>query len=108
MPVVEVAADFALRIDGEFTPAGNGDAGKPGEGGVPRQRPVREDAIALLVDIMQLQMHRLKPSGDEVDVLAIAIAAPKFVEGVLKVNILSVNLIGLRLGKALIVLSQNI
>lgn len=108
MPVVKVAADFALGVNRQFTPAGDRDAGKPGEGGVPLQRPVREDAIALLADIMQLQMHRLEPGGDEVDVLAIAIAAPKLVQGVLEIHILGVNLIGLRLGKGLVVLSENI
>jgi hypothetical protein len=57
---------------------------------------------------MQLQMNRLKPGGDEVDILTVAIAATKFIERIFKIDILSIDLVGLILREALVILAENI
>lgn len=103
VPVVDVRDDEFVFVELQFAPAGNGNAGMPGQGGCPVERPARFNGIVFAMDVVQIHLRIAKPGIDETDGLLIAIETPEFVEGVFEVYVLGVDAVGLVPGKSLIV-----
>lgn len=104
MPVVNVGNDEALIVEGEFAPAGDGNAGVPGEGSVPTEGPVGTDlGGGLLLEVVDIHLAVTEPGLDEADHLPIAIAPTKGGHWVFEVHILSVERVGLVGREAIVV-----
>lgn len=108
IPVVDVRDDEFVGVELQFAPAGNGDAGTPGQGGRPVERPARFNGIVVAMDVVQIHLRIAKPGIDETDGLLIAIATSEFVEGIFKVYILGVDAVGLVLRESLIVFFEDL
>lgn len=108
IPVVDVRDDEFVLVELQFAPTGNGNAGTPGEGGRPVERPARFNGIVVAMDVVQIHFRIAKPGIDEINRLLIAIETPEFVEGVFEIYVLGVDAVGLIPGKSLIVLFEDL
>lgn len=105
--MVDVGGNESGGIEGKVAPTADGDRGFPGQRSTPSQGPVRPDARACLLKIVDLHVAVQEPGLDETNHLLIARNASKFRHRVFEVHILGIKAVGLIFGKTLIVSSEK-
>jgi len=102
-PIVHMGANQPFVVELQLAPAGNVDAGLPGQRRCPVQRPVRANLVAILLDVVQIHLGIAEPGFDEAQHGVVAIAPPKLVHRVFEVHIVAVDAVGLIRRKVAIV-----
>jgi len=95
--------DLLVLVHDQVTPAVNSNMRFPGKRSCPAKSPVRTNVVAVALNLVKIELRVLKPSINQADHAAVAIASSKFVEWIFEVNLIVVNIVVLVFRKLLVV-----